>query len=177
VDVPESTITGLESHAAGRIALRLRRGFLLLLLLLVVAGVTGALGVLTTTSSATTGDWTLSLSYPRVARAGLDTTWEVRVTHPGGFSKPITLAVSRDYFDIFETQGFHPDASSSTQDGRTLYLTFDPPPSGDVFVVDFDAYIQPSSQVGRGATVAVVDHTAAGPVPLVSLDYHTWLVP
>lgn len=177
MDAPESTITGLESRAAGRAAVLLRRGFLVLLLLLVVAGLCGALGVLTSTSSASTGGWTLSLTYPRIARAGLDTTWEVRVTHPGGFSKPITLAVSSDYFDVFETQGFHPDASSSTQDGRMLYLTFEPPPSGDTLVVDFDAYIQPSSQVGRDATVAVVDHTAGGPLPLVSVDYHTWLVP
>ena len=177
MDAPQSTIDGLESRVAGRAAMALRRGFLLLLLVLVVAGLTGALGVLTATSTATTGGWTLSLSYPRIARAGLDTTWEVRVRHPGGFTDPITLAVSSSYFDVFETQGFHPDVSSSTQDGKTLYLTFEPPPSGDTLVVDFDAYIQPSSQVGRDATVAVVDHTAAGPVPLVSLDYHTWLVP
>ena len=59
------------------------------------------------------------------------------------------------------------------RDGTTLYLTFDAP-DGDVMTVGYDAYIQPSSQVGRDATVSVVDADLA---TLVSVDIATHLLP
>ena len=75
----------------------------------------------------------------------------------GGFGKTLTLAVTASYFDIFETQGFHPEPSDETRDAETLYLTFNAPPDGDTLVVSYDAYIQPAAQRGRAATVGVVD--------------------
>jgi len=107
-----------------------------------------------------------------VARAGLDTPWQVTVTRPGGLGKQVTLAITGDYFTIFETQGFHPEPADETRNAHTLYLTFTAPP-GDTFVVDFDAYIQPSSQQGRSATLAVM----RGGQPMVSLDFDTRLMP
>ena len=77
-----------------------------------------------------------------------------------------------DYFNIFETQGFHPEPADETRDAHTLYLTFTAPP-GDTFVVDFDAYIQPSSQRGRSARVSVME----GDTPVVSVDIDTRLLP
>jgi hypothetical protein len=53
-----------------------------------------------------------------------------------------------------------------------LYWTFDPPP-GDELAVDFDAYIQPSSQIGASGEVAVLD----GAPPVVTVPFRTWLVP
>jgi hypothetical protein len=114
------------------------------------------LGVHSSVASAQDHGYDLSVVYPSVARAGLDTPWQVTVTHPGGFGKELTLAVTGDYFDIFETQGFHPEPAEETRDADTLYLTFTAPP-GDTFVVAYDAYIQPASQRGRSATVSVVD--------------------
>ena len=111
--------------------------------------------------------------YKETARAGLDVPWQVVVTHADGFEKEVTIAVTGDYFDIYETQGFTPEPSASMRDATTLYLTFDAP-DGDVLTVDYDAYIQPSSQVGRDATVSVVD---AAHVPLVSVDIDTYLLP
>jgi hypothetical protein len=149
-----------------------RRVVLAAMALVVAAGLTGLLGVHTSEASARHDGYTLTLHYPGVARAGLDTTWRVEVTHPGGFDKELTLAVTGDYFDIFETQGFHPNPSDETRDGHTLYLTFTAPP-GDTFVVDFDAYIQPASQQGRSATVALVE----GTTPLVAVRYRTRILP
>ncbi len=149
-----------------------RRAALTGMALVVALGLTGLLGVHTSEASARRHGYTLTLHYPGVARAGLDTTWQVEVTHPGGFGKDLTLAVTGDYFDIFETQGFHPNPSDETRDGHTLYLTFTAPP-GDTFVVDFDAYIQPASQRGRAATVALVE----GTIPVVAVRYRTRLLP
>jgi hypothetical protein len=154
------------------VALWLRRAALTAMALVVAAGLLSLLGVRTTTASAQGHGYDLSVRYPAVARAGLDTPWQVTVTHPGGFGKQVTLAVTGDYFDIFETQGFHPEPADETRDAHTLYLSFTAPP-GDTFVVDFDAYIQPSSQRGRSARVAVLD----GGAPMASVDLDTRLMP
>ena len=154
------------------VALWLRRVMLTAMALAVAADLAGLLGVHTGSVTAQDHGYDLSVDYPSVARAGLDVPWQVTVTHPGGFGKQLTLAVTGDYFDIFETQGFHPQPAEETRDAHALYLTFTAPP-GDTFVVDFDAYIQPASQQGRAATVALMD----GSVPLVSVDLDTRLLP
>lgn len=131
----------------------------------------GFLGVHTSTASASSDGWTLSMRYPQIARAGLDVTWQATVTHPGGLGKDVTLAITGDYFNIYETQGFHPTPAEETRDGSTLYLTFTAPP-GDTFVMDYDTYVQPASQAGSSATVAVVDSTTFTPLTRVHIDTH-----
>jgi hypothetical protein len=173
MDVPNGTLDGLGDPSADTVATWVRRTVLTVLALVVICGGVGLLGVHTSTASASKDGYQLTLRYPRTARAGLDTAWQVRVRHPGGFGKKITIAVTGDYFDIFETQGFHPDVSDSTRDGRTLYLTFNAPPTGDTFVVDYDAYIQPASQRGRRARVTLMHGAHA----VVSVNYQTTLFP
>jgi hypothetical protein len=155
-----------------KVAMWLRRAMLTAMALAVAADLFSLLGVHTSSVTAQRNGYTLTLHYPSVARAGLDTPWQVTVVHPGGFGKELTLGVTGDYFNIFETQGFHPNPASETRDGTTLYLTFTAPP-GNTFVVDFDAYIQPASQQGRSATVSVIDSGT----PMVAVDYRTRLMP
>jgi hypothetical protein len=154
------------------VALWLRRAMLTAMLLAVAADLFSLLGDHTSTKTTSNNGYSLTVHYPSVARAGLDTPWQITVRHPGGFGKQLTLGVTGDYFNIFETQGFHPNPSDETRDGTTLYLTFTAPP-GDTFVVDFDAYIQPASQQGRSATVSVIK----GGTPVASVDIHTRLMP
>jgi hypothetical protein len=140
--------------------------------LFVLAGAVGGLGVHSSTVSASDDEWSMSVRYPRIARAGWDVPWQVRIHHVGGFTDSIEIAVNADYFDIFETQGFHPEPSKETRDGSLLYLSFDPPP-GEDFVVDYDAYIQPSAQIGRhGEVRLMVRHQ-----PQLTVSYRTWLWP
>lgn len=145
---------------------------LTVLLALVVAGASGLLGVRSTTTTADRGGWHLSVEHAAVARAGLDVPWNVTVRHPGGFGASLTLAVTGDYFDIYETQGFHPEPAATRRDAETLYLTFDAP-DGDTFVLSYDAYIQPSSQRGASATVGVVEDD----VTVASVEISTHLLP
>jgi hypothetical protein len=154
------------------VALWVRRDMLTAMALVVAADLLSLLGVHTSSVSAEHDGYAVTVHYPSVARAGLDTPWQVTVSHPGGFGKQVILAVTGSYFNIFETQGFHPNPSDETRDGTTLYLTFTAPP-GDTFVVDFDAYIQPASQQGRSATLTVIDGGSAK----VSVDYRTRLMP
>ena len=85
----------------------------------------------------------------------------------------MTLAVTADYFDIYEEQGLDPEPASQSSDAEYLYWTFDPPPAGVEFVVDFDAYIQPSSQLGASGEVSVL----LGTERVATTSFRTWLVP
>lgn len=169
----DSTLRDLRWGRLPRRVRWTRRVALSLLAVIVGLGATGLLGVRTATARESADGWTVEVHYPQIARAGLDIAWRVTVRHPGGFDgKPIVLAVSARYFDIFETQAFHPEPAKSTADGDLLYLEFDPPP-GEVFAVDYDAYIQPASQIGRSARVQLMD---ADRVRL-TVRYRTWLLP
>jgi hypothetical protein len=172
VQVPEASLADVDESPTGR-AVWGRRLFITALFVLVGSGLAGFLGVRTSTSTATEGDYELSLDYASVARAGLDVPWQVTVTRTGGYDKELVLAVTGDYFDIYETQGFTPDPSAATRDADTLYLTFDAP-QGEVFTVSYDAYIQPSSQRGNDGTVSVI---GPGGEPMATVDFDTWLWP
>lgn len=157
MQLPDSSIQGLETPEQGRAAVWARRVVLTVVSAVVVAGALGFLGVRGGHRAVSEAGWTVRLDYAQIARAGLDVPWEVQVTHSGGFDGPIQLAVTGDYFDIYETQGFHPEPSKETRDGQTLFLEFDPPPDGETLVISYDAYIQPSSHRGAAGTLAVVD--------------------
>jgi hypothetical protein len=173
VDTPESTDSDVTTARRNRRGLIGRRIALACLALIVLVGATGYLGVHAGTASATGSGYQLTVTYPHVARSGLDIPWNLRLTHPGGFQGDITVAISADYFDIFEFQGMHPEPSDETADARFVYLTFSPPKQGDVFTTSLDTYVQPASQVGRHAvTEVLIDDKVVARV-----SYRTWLVP
>jgi hypothetical protein len=155
VPVPESTLDELQSRRQDVVGQWSRRAFLAVLVVVLLAGLGGFLGVRSTTSEATEDGWSLSLEYAAVARSGLDVPWTATVSHEGGLGEQVTLALTGDYLDIYETQGFHPEPSATSRDGDTLFLTFDAPPTGDTLVVTYDAYIQPAAQRGADGTLAV----------------------
>ncbi|TQS45783.1 hypothetical protein FL583_07470 [Cryptosporangium phraense] len=82
------------------------------------------------------------------------------------------LAVTARYFELFESQGFEPEPSAETSDGRFLYLTFDRPPARD-FRLSFDAYIQPSSQLGTDGELRLLSKGKA----VATVRFRTWLMP
>ncbi len=167
VDAPLAT----GAHPTAR---WVRRSTLGLLAVVVLAALAGLLGVRTGTASASAADGASRCTIPRWPGPGSTSTWQATVTHPGGLGKTVTLAITGDYFNIYETQGFHPEPAEETRDGSTLYLTFTAPP-GNVFVVDFDTYVQPASQAGSAGTLSVVDHATF--TPLTTVRFSTHLAP
>lgn len=155
-DLPATTLEGLESRGQDLAGLWGRRAFVALLALVLLAGLAGLLGVRAATTRAAEDGWSVELEYPQVARAGLDVPWRATVKHDGGFGDVVTLALTGDYPDVFEEQGFEPSPSASRRDAHTLYLTFDAPAEGDTFVVAYDGYVQPAAQRGRDARLAVL---------------------
>jgi len=173
VNAPDSTVVDVVDSSRNRRGVIGRRIALALMALIVAVGATGFLGVHAGTASATSNGYQLTVTYPHVARAGLDVPWNLRLVHPGGFTGDITVAISADYYDIFEFQGMHPEPSDETSDGHYVYLTFASPKDGDVFTTSLDTYVQPSAQLGRDVETAVIidDQTVA------QVSYKTWLVP
>jgi hypothetical protein len=168
----EGTFSDVRSTGNDRRGEHGRHAALALLLVLLLVALTGWLGVHSETTAATSGGYRLSLTYPRVARSGLDIPWILQLTHPGGFSGPVTISMTADYFDIFEFQGMHPQPATERSDGSLIDLTF-ARPKGDEFRVSLDTYVQPASQIGRDATVGAIVHG----VTVAQLHFSTWLVP
>jgi hypothetical protein len=167
-----STLHGVRPVALGPPVQKWRRLGIAVLLVVVLAGATGYLGVHRSSESIRTGGWTLTLTYPQVARAGLDVPWRVAVHSAASLPPTLTLAVSANYFRMFETQGFFPTPSAVTDNGTFVYLTFTTQPGHD-FLVDYDAYIQPAQQIGTSGTVQLIVHG----VVEAQQSFRTWLLP
>lgn len=171
--VPDSTLDGVAESETTRRARWVMRVFVALLTLVVAASLAQFLGVYTGTVTSAGGGYRMRLLYPEIARPGLDVTWKLTVTEVGGLRGPITIAISGDYFDNFETQAFYPTPSTMRRNGQYVYMTFPRPPGGRAFVLTYDTYVQPYTDQGRSAVVAV----SSGTQFLDSVAIHTWLAP
>ncbi len=111
------TLGDIRTAAAGPRPTGWRRILVGLLVLIVGAGATGLLGVHSTTGTGSGDGYEVTVEYAAVARAGLDVPWQVQVRRAGGFGGPVTLAVTADYFDIYEEQGLDPQPTAESSDG------------------------------------------------------------
>jgi hypothetical protein len=165
--------SGLRSSRRGRL---LRRAFLFVLVVIVALGLAGFWGVRSRSVSAQTarkGGYELSVRYAQVARAGLGVPLEFQITRRRGFDDPVKLAVSSSYLDLFDRNAIDPDPSDATTAGQNVVWTFDPP-KGKTLQVSIDAEVQKGRHWGREGRATVLD---ADEKPLVSVTFHTWLVP
>jgi hypothetical protein len=170
-----STLEPVEGQDASRRAQLGRRAVLVGMAAFVGVGASGWLGLHSQRRTASAGGWTLQLDFPRVARAGLDVIWRVTVRRDEPFDPavPLVLAVTGSFFDVFETQGFHPEPDGESRDGRWRYLEFVTADGSDTMVVDFDTYVQPSAQLGRDAEVRLLVED----VERVAVRWTTTLLP
>lgn len=177
-----STLSAVRVGRRPRAALWARRTAATVMLAVVIVGASGLLGVRsdvrTTTASSGDGAWTLTVTYAEVARAGWDVPLSIRVTAPGPLAeRPVTLTIDRAYLDLFETQGWNPDPASATGDADRVELEFDTPSDADVFQADFDAYIQPSAQLGAGSRITLSTPVDGQDQEVAAVDIHTTLLP
>lgn len=170
----DSTLLDVRDPAGHSWKRWIRATIVALLVFVVALGATGWLGVRSATVQATGGGYALDVEYPMIARAGLDVPWTVTITAPpGGFPDEIVVAVTSDWFDLFETQGFSPEPTEETTDGRFDYMTLATPTTGTTMRFSFDTYVQPAAQIGASAAVVLIvdDERVA------SVAYRTWLLP
>jgi hypothetical protein len=153
----------------------LRRAVLAVMAVVVAAGTTGWLGVRTAERTVRAGEHELTVRYASVARAGLAAPWSLTVRRDGGFEEGETIRIrlAAGYFDLFDENGFTPDADASTSDGVYVVQEY-AAPEADAFALSFDARIGPSVQTGERGTAALLDD--AGEV-VVEVSFRTWIVP
>jgi hypothetical protein len=155
-----------------RRARRMRRVFMSLVAVFLLLGLSGSLGVRSRTMTVRGGGYQLTVTYGQVSRPGLPTPWSFEVHHPGGFDGPITISTTSKYLDMFDENGFDPNAAKVTATPEAVIWEFDPPP-GDTLAVSLDARIEPSVQWGRPGETSILE----GGRPVVRARYHTWVLP
>ncbi len=155
-----------------RWARAMRRVALGALALVVLAGLLNLLGVRTATAIDADGGYRLEVTYAAVTRSGLATPWTVEVSHQGGFTGPITIRMTADYFDRLDFNQWYPEPSSTTIDGDVLVLTFESPP-GDVFTLRFDGRTSPTFSFGHRADTSFTSEGS----PTLAVSYETVVMP
>jgi hypothetical protein len=130
-------------------------------------------GTRTGDTTATGAGYTVTVTHPTISRPGHAVKYEVEVTHPGGFTKPIRMRFLSSYFDLFDENSFGPNPDSETADGDYDIYEFSPP-DGDTFVVSSDTRVEPARQRGAKGEVSVLDDAGR---PLVTVHYRTRIAP
>lgn len=168
-----STLEAVRPANKGPRSLLWRRAGLLVIVVVVLAGLFGFLGDRVGVVERFGPDGhQLRLEYAQTSRPGLDVPFEVRLTKPEGLDPEVTLAITGDYLDLYETQGWYPEPTEQTQDGEWVYLTF-ATEGQPVMVINFDAYIQPNAVLPRSGQLAVV----VDGQPVDPLSFRTVLFP
>jgi len=168
-----STLRDVRPVEAGPRSLVWRKLGTALLTLVVLAGLFGFLGDRVGVVEGSSGyGHHLRLEYAASSRPGLDVPFEIEITDPDGLDPEVTIAVTGDYFDMYETQGWYPEPSDQRRDDEWVYLTF-ATEEQPVMVIDFDAYIQPVAVTSRNAQIAVV----VDGEPVAPLSFRTVLFP
>ncbi len=170
---PSRLPTAPDDHGleASRRSLWVRRTLLALLCLFVLAALTQQFGMRTDTVRGRSGDLSVSLRYADRARGALASPFTIDIARRGGFVGKIEVRTRQSYLEIFDDNGFEPDAESMTTEAGYVIWTFDPPP-GDTLRIILDARIEPGVfGRERGTTIVSVGSDE------VALDYTTWVAP
>ena len=168
-----STLSDVRAAHRGPRPLIWRRTGSILLVLFVLAGLFGLLGDRTGVVEGAAADGHhLRLEYAVTSRPGMDVPFQIRLTRAEGLDSEVTLALTGDYLDMYETQGWYPEPTEQTRDGEWLYLTF-ATEGQPVMVIDFNAYIQPNALLPRSGELALV----VDGEPVDPLSFRTFLFP
>jgi len=98
--------------------------------------------------------------------------WELEISNTLVLPNQIVVAVTGDYFKIFEHQGLDPEAYSLTADSQMEYWTFDTP-GGDTMAISIDQYFEPGVMSGASGTVGLyIDGDLVAPI-----DFTTRVLP
>lgn len=167
-----STLEDVRPVQAGPRSLRWRTAGCVVLGLVVAAGLFGFLGDRVGVVEGASGQGQqLRLEYAETSRPGLDVPFRITLAQQEGLASEVTLALTADYLQIYETQGWYPEPSEQTRHGQWLYLTFATEGEQEL-TVDFDAYIQPTATGSHpGKLAVVVDGEPVDPLSFSTLIF------
>jgi len=138
----------------------------------VFLGVANLVGVRVGHASAVADGTSLAVTYASVTRPGLSTPWSVEVRRPAGFSGPVTVVTTSEYFESFDFNQWYPEPSGTTVRGDALVLTFERP-EGEMFELSFDGRATPTFNLGASAVTAIESEG----LPPLSVEYRTVVMP
>lgn len=168
-----STLDGVRPVSEGPRSLLWRRVGFLVLLLVVLAGLFGFLGDRTGVVEGPAADGhRLRLEYAATSRPGMGVPFTIQLTRPEGLDPEVTLALTGDYLELYDTHGWYPEPTDQTRDGEWVYLTFATEGQPEM-VISYDAYIQPNAVRPRSGQLAVVVDGR----PVDPLSFRTVLFP
>lgn len=169
-----STLVDARDAHASRRSRGLRRAGMSAVGLVVLLGLSGVLGIRSSTSTARSPDgWSLAVRHAQVTRAGIAVPFHVTVRHAGGFDGPVTLSLSSDLMERFDFQNFYPNPAKETATEDRLIYEFDPPP-GDTFRLSVDARTSPDQ---NGSTAVYRTSVLADGRPVAEVAFRMWVVP
>lgn len=167
----KSTIDDVPQMELGRPPWGRRVGTAILALF-IGSGAIGLLGDSVHTKTAAEAGYTLTLTYPKSSRAGQDVPWALDISSTTPLPPQITVAVTGDYFNIFEQQGLDPEATSQTADDEMEYWTFNTP-ENNTMSISIDHYVEPGVMRGASGTVGLyIDGQVVAPI-----DFTTRMLP
>jgi hypothetical protein len=145
------------------------------ILVLVLAGLTGFLGVRTSSATASGNGLSLTVDHASITRPGLATPFSMVIESTDGSPLPpsLTTRVDSAYLAMFDENGLDPDPTASFQSNQWTWWEFEVPEDSSVLEVSFDARLEPAVQSGMSANAAVeVDGREAAAV-----EFTTWVLP
>jgi hypothetical protein len=157
--VPASTATIPADPAPNwqRFERGLRWFAIAVVVLIVAAAMLGFFGLRLGNVAARDGNLEVDVRYARVTRAGLPTPFTIDVATRDGTALPdrVEVALSSDYFALFDENGLDPEPVESDADAESTYFTFEPTGGHSTLAIDFDARAQTDVHRGKRAQVTV----------------------
>ncbi|MGO4383059.1 hypothetical protein [Specibacter sp. RAF43] len=168
--VPGTTLANVSTGAqtrGGRIG---RRVVLGALTVFIAAALFHAFGADTSTS-ATTGDYEVTVDYPVIGRAGLPASVTVRVHGAVPLAAPVRISVQKTYLESFNVDHVSPSPGAETFSSGFLQLDYDAPQTPD-FVVSLVGSWEPGSDFDATGDLLVT----VGGRRIATIHLNTWLV-
>jgi len=155
-----------------------RFAFFAATVVIVGLGVTGVFGIRSSTATGGGGEFVVAVEHPAVTRPGHAVGFTIEVSHRDGspITEPVEIAVSADYWAMFDANALVPAPSAETRGGDVLVWEFDPPPAHadrSRLLVSFDARLAPSVNTGRAGFVQIIDDGE----PVAEVHFRTRVVP
>ncbi|PYI66423.1 hypothetical protein CVV68_14100 [Arthrobacter livingstonensis] len=124
-----------------------------------------------TSKSVTANGMTVTVDYPRAARAGMPDSVVIHLRDGLPLGEPVTISIPEEYLDTFSVGDISPAAASESYSDGYLRLEYDPPNTAE-FTLNLRGDWETGNDTGASGKVQV----ATGGHTIATIPLKTWLV-